>query len=248
MSRTARKLTEEGYYHVMQRGAGRQAVFEDDDDRLYYLNLLKNKFAAEHIKIHAYCLMSNHTHLLIEDEEMRMSRAMHKLATGYAMRFKGKTGLVGPVFQGRYESVPITSNAQLLKAVRYIHDNPRKAGIGTLVSYKWSSFGEYITCKPRICHIDTVLSLAGGVEGFYALSTNASPNPYCFKRGNRISEEDCLEVAAATVEPIRLSEIKALERERRDGQLRALRNAGLTLKQIEMATGIGYGTVYKTCA
>lgn len=248
MTRTARRLTEEGYYHVMQRGAGRQAIFEDEDDRLYYLNLLKRKFGRAHIKIHSYCLMDNHTHLLIEDEGMRMSQSMHDIATGYAMRFKGKTGLVGPVFQGRYESVPITSDKQLLTAVRYIHDNPCKAGIGTLANYRWSSFGEYITGTPDICHIDTILELTGGVEGFYHLSTSGTPNPYCFKHGSRIPEEDCLEVAAATVLPIRLGDIKTLERKSRDHQLRVLRSAGLTLKQIEMATGIGYGTVHKACA
>ena len=113
MSRGPRTLTEKGCYHVVQKGAGGQQIFEDAEDRLYYLNLLNRAFQRHHMRLLAWCLMDNHTHLLLDDPDANVSEAFQRLGTGYAMFFKGKTGLEGPVFKGRFYSKPIEDDNQL---------------------------------------------------------------------------------------------------------------------------------------
>ena len=190
--------------------------------------------------------MTNHIHILLEDIKGSLSDAMHGLETGYARFYKKKTGLIGPVFQGRFYSCVITNNEQLLNAVRYIHDNPLKAGLGSLSSYHWSSFHEYMGA-PDVISQEPVLSLLGGMEGFYLFSTSGKPNPYCFRYGTKIADQDCVEVAQAILEPLRLTEIKGLERSKRDDVLRLLYSNGFVYKQIEMLTGVGIASVHRAC-
>lgn len=150
MTRVARALSELGHYHVMLKGCAGQLIFEDDDDRLYFLNLLNRRFTSAHIRLLAWCLMDNHVHLLFDDLNNQMSVAMHAIDTAYAKHFNQKTGRRGPVFQERFKSVIISDDKQLLRCVRYIHDNPAKAGISSAPLYRWSSFHEYFS-HPEIC-------------------------------------------------------------------------------------------------
>lgn len=143
MTRVARVLSELGHYHVMVKGCADQLIFEDDDDRYYFLNLMNRRFTSDHIRLLAWCLMDNHVHLLFDDPDNQMSTAMHAIDTAYAIRFNLKTGRRGPVFQERFKSVVISDDEQLLRCVRYIHDNPAKAGISSAPMYRWSSFHEY---------------------------------------------------------------------------------------------------------
>ena len=172
---------------------------------------------------------------------------MHVLATKYAGYFNSRTGHVGSVFDGRFKSVPIESDAQLIDAVRYIHDNPKKAGICPAADYPWSSFGEYVGVKGSwgLTEVDPVLDMLGGPDGFLAMTSELRPNQYCFRSGKRIPEEDALEIARAALYPLdprTLRETFGFERGR---ALLALKDAGLTLKQIERVTGIGRYAVQK---
>ena len=121
MTRVARVLSELGHYHVMVKGCADQLIFEDDDDRNYFLNLMNRRFTSDHIRLLAWCLMDNHVHLLFDDPDNQMSTAMHAIDTAYAMRFNLKTGRRGPVFQERFKSVVISDDEQLLRCVRYTH-------------------------------------------------------------------------------------------------------------------------------
>lgn len=158
MTRVARVLSELGHYHVMVKGCAEQLIFEDDDDRYYFLNLMNRRFTSDHIRLLAWCLMDNHVHLLFDDPDNQMSTAMHAIDTAYAMRFNLKTGRRGPVFQERFKSVVISDDEQLLRCVRYIHDNPAKAGISSAPMYRWSSFHEYFG-TPEICDCSDIVEL-----------------------------------------------------------------------------------------
>ena len=97
----------------------------------------------------AWCLMSTHAHLLLSDETGALSSAMHGLATRYAGRFNSRTGHIGSVFAGRFKSVPVETDSQLVAAVRYIHNNPEKAGICPATEFAWSSYREYVGERGR---------------------------------------------------------------------------------------------------
>ena len=90
MPHSARKKSESGYYHVVPKGIADQIIFEDDEDRALYVELLRKAKAETGIRLHAYCLMSNHTHLVIEDEHDRLAEAMKYLHERYAMHYAEK--------------------------------------------------------------------------------------------------------------------------------------------------------------
>ena len=142
MPRAPRVIAESGFYHVILRGNGRQLIFEDNADRRVFLDLLARRAADAGISILAWCLMENHVHLVLEDPTQSLSEMMQRLSGDYAQRFNRRTGHVGRVFENRFKSSAIDSEAYLLQAVRYVHDNPDKAGICPAHEYPWSSYHE----------------------------------------------------------------------------------------------------------
>ena len=183
MPRTSRTRSESGLYHVILRGNGKQLLFESDEDRARFLTLLRVKTRAGGISVIAWCLMSNHIHLLLDDPQGNLSHAMHALATAYARHFNDASSHVGVVFQGRFTSVPIADERQLLRAVRYIHDNPEKAGIAPAREYRWSSYGEYLSGAHLISD-ELVLGLIGGREHFEEFSRSDRYSGYYVRSGN----------------------------------------------------------------
>ena len=145
MSRRARELSPSGIYHVMTRGVNKMDLFYDDRDRYRYcegLDKAKQKFD---FALYAYCLMSNHVHLLIKENKTSISVVMQSIGVRYSMYFNAKYRRVGHLFQNRFRSEPIGSENQLLTCARYIHNNPVKAGITSKPEkYFWSSFRTYI--------------------------------------------------------------------------------------------------------
>ena len=244
MPRSARRMSESGFYHVMLRGNGRQVIFGGDADRREFVHGLRDVLPPLGVGLMAWCLMSNHVHLLLSDADGHLSEAVHALATRYAGYFNRVTGHVGSVFDGRFRSVPIESDAQLLAAVRYIHENPVKAGVCASPDYPWSSYREYVG-EPSISDVGPVLDLVGGVEQFERFSSDRRPSGYCFRAGVRVPEDEAADVARAAVYPLEPSELKALDISERNRLLVAMRETGLSVRQIERLTGIGRYAVEK---
>ena len=130
MPRTSRKRSETGFYHVTLRGNGKQNLFETDEDRAAFMEAARSSFKRCEISLIAWCLMDNHVHLIIDDPTNRMSEALQRVSSTYAMYFNRTFGHTGHVFEGRYGSVPILDDEQLLAAVKYVHNNPLK-GMGS---------------------------------------------------------------------------------------------------------------------
>ncbi len=242
MPRMTRLLSDSGFYHVVLRGNGKQLLFEDDADRRQFLQLLREKTDTDGIAVIAWCLMSNHVHLLLEDTKDTLSHMMHALATAYARRFNEKTGHVGAVFQGRFFSAPIKCDRQLLQAVRYLHENPVKAGIARAADYPWSSYREYVHGR-GIADTSLVLDMVGGKDGFLRMSENARYGSYYFKTTKLVPDDEAAEAARLLLGGADPATLKACSRLYRDEALRTLRRAGMTVKQIERLTGIGHSTI-----
>ena len=242
MPRASRQYSESGLYHVVLRGNGKQFIFEDDSDRREFLQQLKAKTVPHGVSIIAWCLMSNHVHLLLEDPENSLSHFMHAISTAYARYFNDKSGHVGSVFQGRFASVPITGDGQLLQAVRYIHENPAKAGVGSADAYRWSSYGEYLG-RAGVADTETVLDMVGGVEGSLRFSEDGRFGSYRYRTTKRVSDEDALEVARYILGDMDPAKLKEMGKVQRNEALRSLRAAGMTVKQLERLTGIGHNTI-----
>jgi len=131
MARPLRKQYAGAWYHVTSRGQERQAIFRDDRDRMHFLELLKTTVERYQVRIHAYVLMTNHYHLIVETPEANLSRAMQWLNVSYGVWFNRRHGRIGHLMQGRYKAVVLESARWGLEMSIYVHLNPvRVAGLG----------------------------------------------------------------------------------------------------------------------
>jgi putative transposase len=141
MPRPLRPGISNGIYHVFNRGNRKAAIFLDDSDFERFLELLQELRARFGWPFFAYCLMTNHFHLVLETPEADISAGIHRASFLYAQYFNRKYELEGHVFQGRFGAVLIRSEVQLLAAIRYVLTNPVRAGLtATAGQWKWSSY------------------------------------------------------------------------------------------------------------
>ena len=149
MPRQPRTSSGTGIYHVMLRGINRQDIFEDKEDYVRMLTCLQQMLeqyddVGNHqpplCTFYAYCLMSNHIHLLLKTNQKDIGSTIKPLAVTYAMYYNNKYSRSGHVFQDRLKSEPVNDMAYFMTLLRYIHQNPLKAGIVKKVGdYEWSS-------------------------------------------------------------------------------------------------------------
>ena len=237
MARASRLLSSTGVYHVMTRGAGRQIIFNDDLDRRMYLDFLRQAIKKYDISLLAWCLMDNHTHLLIEDGGDGLVRAIHYLDSRYAQHFNIRNGHIGPVFQGRFLRKPVESQAYMLQAIRYIHDNPCSLGIGR-DEYRWSSYSEYAR-GDGLVDSRFLFEAIGGREHFEEFSAAGKADVYCPRMGSRMDQAELAEAARIATEGKDPSAVAALPVPERDRILRRMKEVGLSYRQIERLTGLG---------
>jgi putative transposase len=145
MARPNRILFPNAWYHIMNRGAGRQQIFRTDGHRRYFLELLSEVVAEFNLEIHAFCLMSNHYHLLVKTPSPTLSEAMQSLSSNYTRKFNWWTKRDGPLFRSRYKTVVIDADSYLVQVSRYIHRNPVEAKLVSVpAEYPWSSYRYYL--------------------------------------------------------------------------------------------------------
>lgn len=144
ISRTTRKINNASFLHVIVQGINKENIFLEERNKKQYLKLFKEK--NTHIKVIAYCLMSNHAHFLVQVSKIEeLSSLMHKVNGSYARYYNYmKNGRAGYVFRDRFVSEPITSKRYLINCIKYIHMNPVKAGmVKKCEEYKFSSYNYY---------------------------------------------------------------------------------------------------------
>ncbi len=166
MARKPRIQFSGALYHVIARGNRREPVFNNDADRKRYLEAIQKTRSRFHFTLYAFVLMSNHVHLLVETSGPPLSKVMQSLHTGYTQYFNLKYHKVGHLFQGRYKAVVVDKDAYLLQLIRYIHQNPLRAGmVEHLDDYFWSSHPCYAG-RAAYSFLDTsfVLALFGHVQ------------------------------------------------------------------------------------
>jgi putative transposase len=141
MARQPRFVVPDIALHVVQRGVDRDDCFRQDTDRLVYLTLLRDLSAATQCALHAYCLMTNHVHLLLTPREPQAAATlMRKLGQRYVPYFNRRYGRTGTLWEGRFKSCLVDSARYVLGCHRYIEFNPVRAGMVTApAAYAWSS-------------------------------------------------------------------------------------------------------------
>lgn len=144
MSRIARLKGEDAIYHIIQRGNDKKNIFKDDMDKLRYLHTLKREHERSRFEIYCYCLMDNHVHMLLGSAGTDISEVMKCINVSYVQYFNKKYERCGHLFQDRFKSEIIDTDAYLLQASKYIHLNPVNARmVNNPIHYPWSSYGYY---------------------------------------------------------------------------------------------------------
>lgn len=146
MSRPLRIEYPDAWYHIMNRGRRGEEIFSKPSDYKTFIELLKEAADLWNIRISAYCLMSNHYHLLIQTPQGNISRCMRHINGVYTQRYNRSHRCDGQLFRGRYKSILVEQDSYLLELVRYIHRNPLRAGmVDNLAQYAWSSHQGYVS-------------------------------------------------------------------------------------------------------
>ena len=132
------------FYHVILRGNGKQDIFFDDGDRYHFYLLLQEGVERFRHRIHAFCLMTNHIHLVVQVDHISLSRIMQNLSFRYTRWVNWRHHRSGHLFQGRYKAVLVDGDSHLLELVRYVHLNPVRAKMAASPEeYPWTGHKAY---------------------------------------------------------------------------------------------------------
>ncbi len=255
MSRKPRVKSETGIYHVIVRGIGQQDIFHEEDDFQKYLETVKKLSLESGVSVLGYCLMTNHVHLLLREDNGDISVFMKRLGISYAYWYNRKYERIGHVFQDRFKSECIEDDAYLLTVIRYIHQNPIKASItGKPEEYKWSSCAAYYGADRNIPKFpDTTLILGllhnkkgKAVEELRKFSEEGNEDRCLdYDTTKRVSESVAYEITKETMMGKPVTSLHTMDQDARNIILSHLRNEGLSLRQICRITGLPFHIVRK---
>lgn len=260
MPRKQREKSGTGIYHVMMRGINHQDIFEDESDYWKFLKLLRMQTHPEdkqshqlpaHLTLYAYCLMSNHVHLLVREQDEGLVAPIKSIAISYAQYFNYKYEHSGQLFQDRFKSEPVNDMGYFVTLLRYIHQNPVAAGIASTVGgYTWSSWCEYDDtkiCAVPVCTTQHVLSriakddLVGLVNDPLPKALNILD--YNNETERRISDDQARQFLMELLDGASVSALQHYGKDERNAVISRLRALGASIRQISRLTGVSEGIV-----
>jgi REP element-mobilizing transposase RayT len=232
----------------MIRGINQQIIFEDAEDNEKMLQTLLEVKAVSKCKIFAYCLMNNHYHIVLKVEEEGLEQIFKRLGSRYVYWYNLKYNRTGHLYQNRYKSEAIENDRYLLAVIRYVHQNPVKAGIAKEISdYPWSSYTEYIE-TPRIIDTDYIFSIMDKKE--FESFSRKEPTEKALdgdeSKPIRITDEDAKKKIYELSGLANTTEIQHLDKNSKKHYLKKFKEAGMTIRQINRLTGISKGIVERS--
>lgn len=247
MPRKARKLAESGIYHVMLRGIDRQRIFEGQDDCDRFLNILQECRVLSNYQLYAFCLMGNHVHLLLKIQDEGLETVFKRIGGRYAYYYNAKYQRVGPLFQDRFKSEPVEDDAYFVTVLRYIHQNPVKAGLCKKVEdYAYSSFCEYMR-KSEWVDFELAFSLIDYAD--FSMFNNAPNSDSCLEISPSIrralTDKQAQEIIAKISHCKTIVEFQALNEKKKARFIKKIHEKGVSVRQINRLTGTTKGMVEK---
>ncbi len=203
-------------------------------------------------KIYAYCLMSNHIHLLIHTSSTPLELVFKKINTTYSCWFNMKYQRSGPLQDGRYYSEPVDDIRYFLCVLRYIHYNPSKAGLEKYPGekYEWNSYFSYTQSLPDFTDTSIVLEKMGGLENFIEFH-NSSPSDDCLdinKIKKRIPDDVAMAIIKETCNVEATTDVAELSTIQRNQYVRLCKEKGVSARQLNRLTGIPRGIIDRILA
>lgn len=251
MPRQAREKSKTGIYHILVRGINRQIIFEDEEDYVKFIDTIQQIKEKSGFKIYGYCLMGNHVHLLLREGKESLSLSMQRMCSSFVYWYNWKYDRYGHLFQERYKSEVVENEAYLITVLRYIHQNPIKAGItNSVAGYKWSSYHEYIS-KQNIIDTKYILELFATEKQIakreFQKYMNEVNEDICldYKERHRIADDEILKLIEEKY-GVKKGFFHLLEREEIDKILKDLKAInGITIRQLVRVTGVSKYKVEK---
>jgi REP element-mobilizing transposase RayT len=270
MARPLRLEFTDALYHITSRGDRQEDIYEDDDDRKAFLSVLEGVCETYNWVCHAYCLMSNHYHLLIETPDANLSRGMRQLNGVYTQTFNRAHGRAGHVFQGRYKAILVEKESYLLELSRYIVLNPVRAGMVTSPGdWPWSSYRATVgqVKGPGYLNVDWVLAAFAirkslAIERYkkFVAEGKGQPSPWTLLQNQiYLGSEQFVEKMQSLVDgdkqlgeipssqrrprPKTLSEYASSSQDRNTAISESYQSGGYTLKEIGDHFGLHYSSV-----
>lgn len=270
MSRPLRLEYAGALYHVTSRGDRREDIYETDSDRRLFLDVLGNVCERFNWVCHAYCLMGNHYHLLIETPDANLSKGMRQLNGVYTQSFNRSHNRVGHVFQGRYKAILVEKQNYLLELARYIVLNPvRGEMVRSAKDWPWSSYRATAgqVTPPKWLQVNWLLTSFGrnkskAAKAYRGFVSDGKGQPSLWKElKNQVylgsdgfvttmvalidGDKELSEVPSSQrrPKPKSLEEYEAQETTRNLAIINAYLSGGYTLKEIGEYFGLHYSTV-----
>ena len=254
MTRRPRSNSATGIHHVMLRGINRQIIFEDDEDYRKFLFIMKDMVSPKdelghplppRCTFYAYCLMTNHVHLLIQEKSEGLSATVKQIASRYAMHYNKKYERTGSLFQGRFKSEPVNDLNYFLTLIRYIHQNPVAGGLCEQVgTYEWSSWREYtgvVRRAPAVCSTSSVLKSIT-MDELDILVNEPLPKTLRIldfdKKQYSLSDEEVEEFLSSNYGLKRPGDIQLYIKSRRNEIIKAAKAYGASIRQLSRLTSI----------
>jgi len=258
VTRKARTKSTSGIYHVMYRGGNRREIFHDDEDNRKFLEILKKYYQKLDLKVYAWCLMNNHVHLLLSEGKEELGTTMKRIGVSYALYYNWKYQTSGHLFQNRFHSENVESDDYFLTVVRYIHQNPIKAGMVEKVEeWRWSSclgyygqeyYPEGLLERNKIFRMfsdDFTIAL----EKFRNFNERTNQDMCLedspFKR-RRLPDEEAKSEMKVILGSLEIAQVKSLPKMEREKILREIKSInGISQRQAARILGIPPSLVFK---
>jgi REP element-mobilizing transposase RayT len=227
----------------MLRGINQQQIFEDEEDNLKFLQILKECKEVSGFWLLAYCLMGNHVHLLIKEGNETLEQVFKRIGGRLVYWYNVKYQRVGHLFQDRFKSEPVDSDTYLLTVIRYIHQNPVKAAICNHPKhYKYSSYKDYY--DNDLIDNSFVRSLV--TDEFFFSFNCAENDDQCLDIDDerpRLNDERAAKIMKRLSGCSNVTEFQELDTEIRNDVLYDMWMAGISVSQANRITGISYGVI-----
>ncbi len=252
MIRPARQISATGCYHIVFRGMNHCHIFEETEDFEKLLTLIAHVKTELNLKLYGFCLLDNHVHLIIQEENPGdIILAMRKVLGPYANWFNRKYFRSGALVANRYKSECVDDERYLVSLIRYIHQNPLVAGItNDMEKYRWSSYKEYTSQQVKYTDISCVLELFSSdrdeaVREFIEFHRLNEGFSHSLMERPRKSKADISNEIQSILNGKELDDICSLPRQERNEVLAMMKKQGLSVRQIERMTGISRGIVLR---
>ena len=238
MARQKRVKSESGIYHIMLRGINKQDIFLEDEDYRRFLKTLLESKRKSNFELYAFCLMSNHVHLLLKENDTNIATIMKQVECSFVYWYNKKYERVGHLFQDRFRSEPVNDDEYLLTVLRYIHKNPVKANlVKKCEDYLYSSYKLYFTDSALIDKqfISSIIDI-NQLKSFH----NKDSEDVCIDIStcsNIVSDAKAKDLFNNLLREFNVSDFTTLEPRRQKEMLKAIKHKGVSIPQLVELTG-----------